>query len=195
MSKSRLEAFSDGVIAILITILVLEFEVPHGSTLGALRPLAPIFLAYVLSFLYVAIYWNNHHHMLHSAERVSGAILWANLHLLFWLSLIPFATAWLGSHPRAAAPTAAYGAVLLGAALAYRLLQEAIARHHGGASSALGRAVGRDRKGTLSIAGYAAAIGLAFVAPVVAQAVFVAIAVWWVIPDRRIENVLSGAAR
>jgi uncharacterized membrane protein len=190
MTKHRLEAFSDGVIAILITILVLEFKVPHGAELASLAPLAPVFLAYVLSFVYLAIYWNNHHHMLHAAERVSGAILWANLHLLFWLSLIPFATAWMGEQPRGEWPAAAYGAVLLGAALAYRMLQSAIVSHHG-AESTLARAVGRDRKGTLSVAGYAAAIALAFADAAFAQAVFVAIAVAWVIPDRRIEAALE----
>jgi uncharacterized membrane protein len=190
VSKTRLEAFSDAVIAIIITIMVLELKAPHGTELAALRPLAPVFLSYVLSFLYLAIYWNNHHHMLHASERVSGSILWANTHLLFWLSLIPFATAWLGETGGGAWPAALYGLVLLMAAIAYRALQFAIVRRHGHEAS-LAQAIGRDRKGALSVVLYAAAIALAFVAEWLAYAVYVAMAAVWAVPDRRIESRLD----
>ena len=189
MKTSRLEAFSDGVIAIIITIMVLELKTPEGTDLAALRPILPEFSTYVLSFAYLAIYWNNHHHMLYATERVNGAILWANLHLLFWLSLIPFATRWLGESRGAPWPTAMYGGVLLLAAIAYAALQHEIIRYHG-RDSALASAVGRDFKGKLSIAGYASAIVLSFVAAWIATLIYVAIALVWVIPDRRIEAVL-----
>lgn len=191
MSKGRVEAFSDGVIAIVITIAVLEMKPPHGlSDLGALRPVLPIFVSYAMSFVYLAIYWNNHHHMLHAAERVSGGVQWANLHLLFWLSLIPFTTGWMGENHFAPAPMALYGAVLLMCAVAYEILQRAILRVHG-PESALARAVGRDWKGKGSILLYVAAIPLAFVSPWIAGALFVTVALIWFIPDRRIERALS----
>ena len=189
MKTSRLEAFSDGVIAIIITIMVLELRPPEGSELAALRPLLPELLTYVLSFAYLAIYWNNHHHMLHATHSVNGAILWANLHLLFWLSLIPFVTGWLGESHGAAWPTALYGIILLLAAIAYVVLQRAIIAHQG-RHSELATAVGRDFKGKLSIAGYLAAITLAFVAAWISDLIYVAVALIWVIPDRRIEAVL-----
>jgi TMEM175 potassium channel family protein len=191
MKTSRLEAFSDGVIAIIITIMVLELRAPQGDELSALRPVIPGLLTYAMSFVYLGIYWNNHHHMLHAAHSVNGAILWANLHLLFWLSLIPFTTGWLGESHGAPWPTAAYGVVLLLAAIAYTVLQRAIIRHHG-RDSELATAVGRDFKGKLSIAGYAIAIALAFVAGAISDAIYVAIALVWLIPDRRIVAVLRG---
>ena len=187
MGKNRLEAFSDGVIAIIITIMVLEMKVPHGADWAALQPLLPVFLSYVLSFVYVGIYWNNHHHMLHAAHKVSGGILWANLHLLFWLSLFPFATGWMGENHFAALPTAMYGVVLLMAALAYYLLQRRIIAVHGN-ESLLARATGRDLKGKLSPLAYVAAIGLAFVNPWWANALYVAVALIWLVPDSRIES-------
>jgi uncharacterized membrane protein len=186
MGKSRLEAFSDGVFAILITILVLELKVPHGTDLGALAPLLPTFLSYVLSFVYLGIYWNNHHHMLHLCARISGRILWANLHLLFWLSLFPFATEWMGENHFAPLPTAAYGIVLLAAAIAYFVLQEAIIADQG-AGSALARAIGRDLKGKLSPVVYAVAIAAAYWRAWLAHALFVIVALTWLVPDRRIE--------
>ncbi len=191
MKKSRLEAFSDGVIAILITIMVLEFKVPAGAGWRALAPLAPLFSAYLLSFLYLGIYWNNHHHLLHTVERVSGGILWANLHLLFWLSLFPFATAWMGGHRREPVPAAAYGVALLGAAIAYFILVQAILRTHG-PGSLLKKAIGDDFKGKLSIVLYAAAIALAFLRPWLAHLVFAVVAAIWLVPDRRIERSLAG---
>ncbi len=187
MGKGRLEAFSDGVVAIIITIMVLELKVPHGAELGALAPLVPVFLAYVLSFLYVGIYWNNHHHMLHTVNRVSGAILWANLHLLFWLSLFPFATGWMGENHFAPVPTALYGGVLLMAAIAYVILQSTIIASQGD-GSVLARAVGRDLKGKASAAVYAIAIPLSFVNQAIAQALYVLVACAWLVPDRRIER-------
>jgi uncharacterized membrane protein len=190
MGKGRLEAFSDGVVAILITILVLEFKTPEGTGIEALRPLVPAFLAYVLSFLYLGIYWNNHHHMLHLATRVTGPILWANLHLLFWLSLFPFATAWLDHGHYASAPTAAYGVVLLMAAVAYTILQHAIIASQG-EHSPLRRAVRSDWKGKASLACYAAAIGVAQLWPPGALALYALVAAMWFIPDRRIERTLA----
>jgi uncharacterized membrane protein len=191
MPTNRLEAFSDGVIAIIITIMVLEMKVPHaGANLGALRPLWPVFLSYILSFIYVGIYWNNHHHLFHSAQRVSGAILWANLHLLFWLSLLPFATGWVGENHFAATPTAVYGFVLLMAGVAYFLLQTAIIARHG-RESLLAAAVGADWKGKMSMVIYLCAIPLAFVSPWIANALYVVVAGVWLIPDRRIERVLE----
>jgi uncharacterized membrane protein len=190
MSKSRMEAFSDGVIAILITIMVLELKAPHATDWSALAPLAPVFVAYVLSFVYLGIYWNNHHHMLHAARKVTGRVLWANLHLLFWLSLLPFATAWMGENHFAALPTALYGAVLLGAAIAYWLLQNSIIAAEG-PESTLARAVGKDWKGKASILLYAAAIPLAFVREWLADVVYTGVALLWLVPDRRIETRLK----
>ena len=189
MGKGRLEAFSDGVIAIIITIMVLEMKVPHGDSLSELSPLLPVFLSYVLSFVYVGIYWNNHHHMLHATTTVTGAMLWANLHLLFWLSLFPFATGWMGENSFAAVPAALYGAVLLMAAIAYYLLQQAIIRAQG-PGSILKKAVGRDWKGKLSPALYVAAIVATRWSAMLAEAIFVAVALIWLIPDRRIERIL-----
>ncbi len=192
MTTGRLEAFSDGVIAIIITIMVLELHVPRGDTLAALRPLLPVLAAYVVSFVYVGIYWNNHHHLLHAADRLDGGVLWANLHLLFWLSLVPVVTDWVGEHPAAPTPAAAYGVVLLMAGLAFNVLAASLIRA-GGPASPLARAVGgRDVKGTLSLAGYAAAVGLAFVRPWLADGMYVAVAALWLVPDRRIERQLAG---
>jgi len=190
MQKTRLEAFSDGVLAIIITIMVLEMKVPHGDDIGALRPLLPVFFSYVLSFLYVGIYWNNHHHMLHAARRVTGGVLWANLHLLFWLSLFPFVTGWMGENHFAPMPTALYGGVLLMAGAAYWILAQAIIGGEG-EHSLLAKAIGSDRKGKLSVALYAAAIPLAFVNQWIAQAIYVAVALMWLVPDKRIERTLS----
>ncbi len=191
IGKTRMEAFSDGVIAILITIMVLELKVPHGDSLQTLLPLLPVFLSYVLSFVYLGIYWNNHHHMMHLCRVVTGSMLWANLHLLFWLSLIPFATGWMGENHFAAMPTALYGVVLLMAAIAYWLLQQLIIASQG-ADSILKHAVGSDWKGKLSPVLYAGAIPLAFVSPWIAMALYVFVAVLWLVPDRRIENELAG---
>jgi uncharacterized membrane protein len=190
VNKERLTAFSDGVIAIIITIMVLELKVPQGTDWAALAGMLPVFLSYVLSFLYVAIYWNNHHHMLHTVKRVNGLILWANTHLLFWLSLTPVATAWLGQNYHAALPTAVYGALLLMSALAYFILQQTIIRTEGRAST-LAMALGSDIKGKLSLALYAAAIGLAFVNPAISDAVYAGVALMWFVPDRRIERRLN----
>lgn len=190
MGKSRLEAFSDGVLAIVITIMVLELKVPHGENLADLRPILPVFLSYVLSFIYVGIYWNNHHHLLHTTKTVSGAVLWANLHLLFWLSLIPAATAWMGETHFAPAPTAVYGVPLLMAALAWQLLQRAILAKEGRAS-VLAEAIGHDFKGKLSFALYVAALPLAFVHSWVSCFIYALVACLWLIPDRRIERALE----
>lgn len=192
MGKGRLEAFSDGVLAIVITIMVLELKVPHGSDLASLQPLLPVFLSYVLSFVYVGIYWNNHHHMLHATRKVSGGVLWANLHLLFWLSLFPFATAWMGENHFTAVPTAAYGVVLLMAALAYWVLQQRIIALEG-PGSLLARAIGADIKGKLSLLAYLLAIALSFVQPWLACAVYVLVALAWLVPDRRIESRIEGS--
>jgi TMEM175 potassium channel family protein len=189
MGKDRLAAFSDGVIAIIITIMVLELKVPHGSDWAALSGQAPSFVSYVLSFIYLAIYWNNHHHLLHTVTRVDGLILWANSHLLFWLSLVPVATAWLGENPLARIPTAAYGVTLLMPAIAYYLLQQAIL-HRQGRQSVLAHALGSDFKGKISPLLYLTAIGLAFVAPWTSIAIYVLVAVMWLVPDRRIEKAL-----
>jgi uncharacterized membrane protein len=191
MNKGRLEAFSDGVIAIIITIMVLEMKVPHGADLAALRPLLPVFLSYVLSYVNVGIYWNNHHHLLHAARHVSGGVLWANLLLLFWLSLFPFCTGWMGENHFTSLPTALYGVVLLMAAYSYLVLQRAIVAVDG-ASSPLATAVGADRKGLVSRLMYMAAIVVAFVRPWIAWALYVAVALLWFVPDRRIERVLMG---
>jgi len=190
MGKERLAAFSDGVIAIIITIMVLELKIPHGADWAALATLAPNFMAYVLSFIYVAIYWNNHHHLLQTVTHVDGLILWANADLLFWLSLIPVATYWLGENPLAPLPTAVYGVSLLMPALAYLLLQLAILHRHG-AQSVLARALGSDLKGKISPVLYLIAIALAFVLPWVSVALYAAVAVVWLVPDRRIEKVLQ----
>ncbi|MEP7027241.1 MAG: TMEM175 family protein [Candidatus Eisenbacteria bacterium] len=190
MGKNRLEAFSDGVLAIVITIMVLELKVPHRTDLGALVPLVPVFFSYVLSFLYLGIYWNNHHHLLHAVTRVTGLVLWANLHLLFWLSLFPFVTGWMGENHFAPAPTAIYGLVLLMAAIAYWMLQRAIIAADG-PDSLLARAIGRDWKGNLSPVLYVAAIFGSFAQSWIAQAIFVGVALLWLIPDRRIERALA----
>ena len=189
MSKGRLEAFSDGVIAVIITVMVLEMKVPHGTDFAALIPVIPVFLSYVLSFIYVGIYWNNHHHMLHTVHKVTGPILWANLHLLFWLSLFPFTTGWMGENHFAPAPTALYGVVLLMAAIAYYVLQSLIIASQG-EDSLLRRAVGGDWKGKTSPALYLLAIGTAFVSEWLSLAIYAAVAVIWFVPDRRIERVL-----
>lgn len=189
MGKGRLEAFSDGVLAIIITIMVLELKAPHGTDLEALGPLMPSFLSYVLSFVYVGIYWNNHHHLLHATKSVSGAVLWANLHLLFWLSLLPFTTAWMGENHFEALPSAVYGFVLLMAALAYYLLQRLIMSTDG-PDSLLKQAVGSDWKGKLSPVFYAAGILTSFWQHWLAQALYVFVALMWLVPDRRIERVI-----
>ena len=190
MTKGRLEAFSDGVIAIIITIMVLEIHTPHGSDWGALRGLIPVLLLYLLSFVLVGIYWNNHHHMLHATSRINGRILWANQHLLFWLSLVPFSTRWMGESRLAPLPTAAYGSVLLLAAIAYTILTSAIVAHEG-PQSKLAVAVGADRKGKVSLLAYVLAIPLAFVNPWISVALYVIVALIWLVPDRRIEAVLE----
>lgn len=192
MGKTRLEAFSDGVIAIIITIMVLEMKIPHGDSLATLTPLAPVFLSYVLSFVYVGIYWNNHHHMLHACTRVTGRILWANLHLLFWLSLFPFVTGWMGENHFAAAPSALYGGVLFAAAVAYWILQQAIIASQG-PDSLLKAAVGGDWKGKLSPILYLCGIVSTMFWSWIAQALYVAVALMWLVPDRRIERSLPEA--
>ena len=189
MTKGRLETFTDGVVAILITIMVLELRPPEGSQLSDLRPLVPTLLAYVLSFVYLAIYWNNHHHLMHVVERIDGGVLWANMHLLFWLSLVPFATAWMGEHA-GPAPVAVYGAVFLGASVAYFILTRALLRVHT-PTSRLAVAFGRDWKGKLSVVAYAVAIPLALASTFAALAIYVAVAVVWLVPDRRITRVVS----
>jgi uncharacterized membrane protein len=190
MRTGRLEAFSDGVLAIIITIMVLEFKVPEGTDWAALRSLLPGFLSYVLSFIYLGIYWNNHHHLFQAAEQVNGRVLWANLHLLFWLSLVPFATGWMGENHFAAFPVALYGVVLFCAAIAYFLLSQSLLAHHG-KESTLARALGRDFKGKISVVIYAAAIVLSFLQPWLAIVLYVAVAIMWLMPDRRIEKVLN----
>ena len=190
MGKDRLAAFSDGVLAIIITIMVLELKMPHGADWATLKGVAPHFLSYLLSFIYLAIYWNNHHHMLHTVTRVDGLILWANSHLLFWLSLIPAATAWLGDNFPASVPTAVYGVSLLMPAIAYVLLQNAIV-HKQGKHSVLAAAVGKDLKGKISPLLYIAGIGMAFVSPPVSVALYVLVAAIWLVPDRRIEKVVG----
>lgn len=194
MGKGRLEAFSDGVIAIIITIMVLEMKVPHGDRLDSLLPLLPVFLSYVLSFLYVGIYWNNHHHMMHASSKVSGQMLWANLNLLFWLSLFPFATGWMGENHFASAPTALYGVILFMAAIAYKVLQQTVIASEGPASL-LKKAVGSDWKGNISPILYITAIGTAFLWQWVAQAIYITVALLWLVPDRRIERALQQRER
>lgn len=191
MHKTRLEAFSDGVLAIVITIMVLELKVPHGDDFGTLGPLFPVFLSYVLSFIYIGIYWNNHHHMLQTVTEVTGGILWANLHLLFWLSLFPFVTGWMGENHFAAVPSALYGVVLLAAALAYYLLQQTIIAAQG-AESPLKRAIGGDWKGRFSPLFYAVGILSSFWWPWIAESLYVVVALIWLVPDRRIERSLGG---
>lgn len=190
MNTGRLEAFSDGVLAIIITIMVLELKIPHGEDLDALKPLFPVFLSYILSFIYVGIYWNNHHHMLKVTERVSGGVLWANLHLLFWLSMFPFVTGWMGENHFAKVPTAIYGVVLMMAAIAYWILERSIICV-GGKTSPLAKAVGKDFKGNISILIYAIAIPMAFFYNVISQIFYIFVAVMWLVPDRRIERVLK----
>ena len=192
MNKSRLEAFSDGVIAILITIMVLDLKIPSGADLAALKPVLPVFFTYVLSFVFLGIYWNNHHHMLHAAARINGRVLWANLHLLFWLSLIPFVTGWMGENHFEPVPTALYGAVLLMAALAYTVLLRSLIQAEG-ADSKLAQAVGNDSKGNWSLVCYASAIPLSFVSEWLAWALYVGVALLWLVPDTRIESRVSGS--
>ena len=189
MSKGRMEAFSDGVFAVIITIMVLEIKAPNGTSLSALRPVLPDFLTYILSFVYVGIYWNNHHHLMQAAQRVSGGILWANLHLLFWLSLTPFVTAWMGQNSFAPWPVALYGTAMLFAGSAYFILTKSLIARHG-KESTLAASIGKDRKGRMSLAVYAVAIPLAFVQPWIACACYVGVAVMWLIPDPRIEKAL-----
>lgn len=190
MGKNRLEAFSDGVLAIIITIMVLEMKVPHGDDFAVLSPLLPVLLSYILSFVYLAIYWNNHHHMLHTTQRVTGGILWANLHLLFWLSLFPFVTGWMGENHFAPAPLALYGVVLLMAAIAYWILQRTIIASQG-IDSLLAKAVGRDIKGKISPLLYGIAMMTSFIAPWVAGGIYVFVALMWLVPDRRIEHIIG----
>ena len=191
MTKNRLEAFSDGVIAIIITIMVLELKVPHGTAFADLVQLVPVFLSYLLSFVFVAIYWNNHHHMLHAAHRINGGVLWANTHLLFWLSLVPFTTGWMGENELAPIPVALYGVVLLMAGAAYFILARVLVAQHD-KDAPISRAIGRDCKGVISLILYATAVPLAFFIPWGAIAIYVIVAIMWVIPDRRIERVLAG---
>ena len=190
MGKGRLEAFSDGVIAVIITIMVLELKAPHGPELSELLPLLPTFLTYVLSFIYIGIYWVNHHHFFHIIHKVSGGLLWANLHLLFWLSLIPFTTGWMGENHFASLPVAIYGLNLLLCGVAYTILTMAIIAAQGKGSD-IARAVGSDTKGKISVAAYVISVPLAFVSPLLAGAIFVAVALMWFIPDRRIENAIG----
>ena len=190
MESNRLEAFSDGVLAIIITIMVLELKPPHGADWAALTPLLPVFTSYVLSFVYVGIYWNNHHHLMKATDRIGGGVLWANLHLLFWLSLVPFAAGYLGENHFAAAPTAFYGIILLMSGLAYSILVRSLLAHHG-AESALARAIGRDRKGWLSLLLYAVAVAVSFRVPLLANLIYVAVAIIWLVPDSRIERELT----
>ena len=190
MTKTRLEAFSDGVIAILITIMVLELKIPHGDSFDSISPLWPVFLTYVLSFIYLGIYWNNHHHMLQATRSIDGRIMWANLNLLFWLSLFPFATGWMGENHFASLPAAVYGVVQISAAVSYTILQTLIVRHQGGENEKLKQAIGRDLKGKASIVLYAAAIPLAFVDRWISFAIYAGVAAMWLIPDKRIERTV-----
>ena len=190
MNKGRLEAFSDGVIAILITIMVLELKTPHGADLESLRPIIPVFTAYILSFIYIGIYWNNHHHLFQATEKINGSILWANLHLLFWLSLVPFVTGWMGENHFAPLPTAVYGVNLFMAGVAYKILQTLIVRAQG-ENSKINQAIGSDFKGNISPVLYLAAIALAFVSQWISDAIYVLVALMWLIPDRRIESKIN----
>ncbi|MEP6788285.1 MAG: TMEM175 family protein [Acidobacteriota bacterium] len=191
MNKTRLEAFSDAVIAIIMTVMVLELKIPHGADIEALKPLLPVFLAYVLSFIYLGIYWNNHHHMLQATRTVNGKVLWANLHLLFWLSLVPFATGWMGENHFEPLPTAIYGVVLLFAGLSYTILQNKLVHHSKGENTLLREAVGKDLQGKISIVAYLAAIPLAFVNEHISHVIYALVAMMWFIPDRRIENKIN----
>jgi uncharacterized membrane protein len=193
MTKNRLEAFSDGVLAIIITIMVLELKVPHGDELSALKPLVPVMISYVLSFIYIAIYWNNHHHMLHTVKQINGAVLWSNVHLLFWLSLVPFVTGWMGENHFATMPVALYGVVLLMAAIAYYILAHQLAAIHG-KDSLLAKALGSDWKGKLSIVIYAVGIAASFLNPWIGFCLYAAVAAMWLIPDRRIESKMEREA-
>ena len=190
MGKGRLEAFSDGVIAIIITIMVLELKAPGGATLAFLRPFAPVFASYVVSFTFVGIYWNNHHHMMHLVHRVNGRVLWANLHFLFWLSLIPVVTAWVGAYPQASAPAACYGVVLLLCGVGWLILQRTLIALHGDGGE-LRHAIGRDRKGKLSAVLYAAGIGASFISPYLGDALYITVALIWLVPDRRVERAVA----
>jgi uncharacterized membrane protein len=192
MNKTRLEAFSDAVIAIVMTVMVLELRVPQGGDLQALRPLVPTLLAYVLSFVYLAIYWNNHHHMLQAARTVNGKVLWANMLLLFWLSLIPFGTSWMGEHHEEPLPTAVYGFVLLMCGVSYSILVRKLTKHTGGDNELLAKAIGADFKGWLSVVLYLLGIGFAFLQPTISHVIYAAVAVMWFIPDRRIERRIAG---
>ena len=194
MGKGRLEAFSDGVLAIIITIMVLEMKVPHGDSLASLKPLVPVFISYILSFIYIGIYWNNHHHMLHAAKQVNGKTLWANTHLLFWLSLVPFVTHWMGENNFTVWPVALYGMVLLMAGVAYYILAHSLIGLHG-KNSTLAEAFGRDWKGILSVTFYAIGIGLSFIKPWLGFATYALVAAIWFIPDKRIENKLADEKR
>jgi uncharacterized membrane protein len=191
METNRLEAFSDGFFAIIITIMVLELKVPHGDSLAVLRPLLPVFLTYVLSFIYLGIYWNNHHHLLKATRRINGGIMWANLHLLFWLSFFPFVTGWMGENHFQAVPSAVYGGVLLMAAIAYHILQTLIIVAHGGCDSTLARAIGSDVKGKISPVLYAVGIGVSFLWPWVAGCIYIFVALMWLVPDRRMTRVAA----
>jgi len=195
MNSTRLEAFSDAVIAILMTIMVLELKIPHGANLEALSPLLPIFLTYILSFIYLAIYWNNHHHMLQVTKSVNGKVLWANMHLLFWLSMVPFVTGWMGENHFAPLPTAIYGVVLLCAAISYTILQTTIVRHHQGENELLAAAIGRDLKGKLSIVLYIIAIASAFLHQSISHVLYAAVALIWLVPDKRIEKKIDKEVR
>lgn len=195
MKSTRLEAFSDAVIAIVLTIMVLEFKIPQGDDLASLTPLLPVFFSYILSFIYLGLYWNNHHHMLQATEKVNGKVLWANLNLLFWLSLIPFATGWMGANRFTPLPTALYGVVLLFAAVAYTILQYAIINSAAEENKLLENAIGRDHKGTLSIALYMVAIPAAFLNEWISDAIYVAVAIMWLIPNRRIEKEMEDAEK
>jgi uncharacterized membrane protein len=190
LGKGRLEAFSDGVIAIIITIMVLEMRAPHGTTWSSLRPLIPVFLSYVLSFVFVGIYWNNHHHLMHAVKKVTGGVLWANLHLLFWLSLVPFVTAYMGENHFSPVPVALYGIVMICCGLAFNILVRRLIASHG-TDSVIAKAVGKDFKGWVSVAAYAVAIPMAFVSTWISAALFVAVAIMWLVPDRRIERTLA----
>jgi uncharacterized membrane protein len=192
MHKGRLEAFSDGVIAIIITIMVLELKIPHESSVAALMPILPVFLSYTLSFIFVGIYWNNHHHLLQAVHHVNGRILWANMHLLFWLSLVPFVTGWMGENHFAAWPVAMYGVVLLLAGFAFNMLSRSLIKHHG-SQSVLSKAMGKDFKGTLSLLAYLVAIPTAFYSTWISGALYILVAVMWLIPDRRIEKAIAEA--
>jgi uncharacterized membrane protein len=191
LTKNRLEGFSDGVLAVIITIMVLEMKVPPGGDLAALRPLLPVFTSYVLSFVFVGVYWNNHHHLLHAATHVTGGILWANLHMLFWLSLIPFVTGWMGQNDFAGLPVAVYGVIQLMAGFAFFILAQSLVATHG-RDSTLARAIGRDVKGKASLAIYIVAVPVAFVSPLIAFVLYVAVAIVWLVPDRRIERAVAG---